>query len=71
MKQFFFLLKKKKSLFVVCYKTTYQQVMKQLSSVRIPHFEDMIIHSCDNNAIILIPSYHCYFGFHKPFLFQR
>lgn len=46
-------------------KIPYHQVMEQLPCAGIPNFEQVIIHSCNNIVVILVPGYHGYFRLHE------
>lgn len=50
-------------------KVPYHQVMEQLPCTGIPNFEQVIIHSCNNVVVILVPSYHGYFRLHELVFF--
>lgn len=50
---------------------THFKDMQQLSSVGVPHFEEMVVHSGDDCVVMAIPRHHGDFGFEVAFLFAR
>lgn len=50
---------------------THFKDMQQLSSVGVPHFEEMVVHSGDDRVVMAIPRHHGDFGFEVAFLFAR
>lgn len=42
--------------------------MKQLSRIRIPNFEEMIVNSSDDSVVVPVPGHHGHFGFEETFI---
>lgn len=50
---------------------THFKDMQQLSSVGVPHFEEMVVHSSNDCVVMAIPCHHGDFWFEVAFLFAR